>query len=115
MAMLDVRLYWIRPAVLTVGLLAILGGGVIESPAHGQSSKQREDARTCASFGLRYGTSAYGECMLEQQRRRDFKQQQTLEKMALTSQIARDGQIMAERARRQRCDRNPDRRECRRR
>jgi hypothetical protein len=53
--------------------------------------------------------------MLEQQRRRDFKEQQTLEKMALTSQIAREGQIMAERARRQRCDRNPDRRECRRR
>jgi hypothetical protein len=39
----------------------------------------------------------------------------TLEEMALTSQIAKDGQIMAERARRQRCDRNPDRRECRRR
>lgn len=35
-----------------------------------------------------------------------------LEQMALTSQTARDGQIMAERARRRRCDRNRDRREC---
>jgi hypothetical protein len=105
----------IRPALLAAGLIAIAGVSVIESPAHAQSRKQREDARTCASFGLRYGTPAYGECMLEQQRRRDFKQQRQLEEMALTSQIARDGQIMAERARRQRCDRNPDRRECRRR
>jgi hypothetical protein len=115
MAMIHARFASIRPALLAAGLLAIVGTGFIESPGHGQSRKQREDARTCASFGLRYGTSAYGDCMLEQQRRRDFKQQQTLEKMALTSQIAKDGQIMAERARRQRCDRNPDRRECRRR
>jgi hypothetical protein len=113
--MINIRLASIHPALLAAGLVVIVSGGFVESPAHAQSRKQREDARTCASFGLRYGTSAFGECMLEQQRRRDFKQQQTLEKMALTSQIARDGQIMAERARRQRCDRNPDRRECRRR
>jgi hypothetical protein len=113
--MINIRLASIRPALLATGLVAIVSGGFVESPAHAQSRKQREDARTCVSFGLRYGTASYGECMLEQQRRRDFKQQQTLEKMALTSQIARDGQIMAERARRQRCDRNPDRRECRRR
>ena len=102
-----------RLALMSIGLLAITAVGVGESPAHAQSRKERQDARTCASFGLSYGTRAYGDCMLEQQRRRDFEQRRTLEEMALTSQIAKDGQIMADRARRQRCDRNPDRRECR--
>ncbi len=105
----------VRPALMSLGLLAIAAVGVAESPANAQGRKQRQDARTCASFGLDYGTRAYGECMLEQQRRRDFKRQRQLEEMAITSQIAKDGQIMAERARRQRCDRDPDRRECRRR
>ena len=103
-----------RLPLTSLGLLAIAAVGALESPVNAQSRKQREDAHTCASFGARYGTPTYSNCMLEQQRRRDFKQRETLEKMALTSQIARDGQIMAERARRQRCDRNPDRRECRR-
>ena len=103
-----------RPALMSIGLLAIAAFCVAESPAHAQSRKHREDARTCASFGSSYGTPEYSNCMLEQQRRRDFKQQKTLEEMALTSQIAKDGQIMAERARRQRCDRKPHRRECRR-
>jgi hypothetical protein len=102
----------VRPTVMSIGVLAIAAIGIGESPAHAQSRKERQDARTCASFGFSFGTPAYGECMLEQQRRRDFEQQRKLEEMALTSQIAKDGQIMAERARRQRCDRNPDRREC---
>jgi hypothetical protein len=102
-----------RPALTALGVLAIAAVGALDTPAHAQSRKQREDARTCASFGLNYGTRAYGECMLEQQRRRDLKPQRQLEEMALTSQIAKDGQIMAERARRQRCERKPERRECR--
>ncbi len=111
--MMNSRFAAIRPAVMSIGFLAIAAAGVAESPAQAQSRKQRQDARTCAGFGLDYGTRAYGECMLEQQRRRDFKRQRKLEEMAITSQIAKDGQIMAERARRQRCDRDPDRRECR--
>lgn len=103
-----------RLPLTSLSLLAIAAVGAFESPVNAQSRKQREDAHTCASFGARYGTPTYSNCMLEQQRRRDFEQRETLEKMALTSQIARDGQIMAERARRQRCDRNPHRRECRR-
>jgi hypothetical protein len=105
----------LRSALICMGLIAIVGASVADTPAHAQSRKQRQDARTCASFGFSYGTRAFGECMLEQQHRRDLKQQRKLEEMALTSQIAREGQIMAERARRQRCDRDPDRRECRRR
>lgn len=52
--------------------------------------------------------------MLEQQRRRDEAQLKTLEEMRLTSEIAREGQIMADQARLERCRRDPDRRECRR-
>lgn len=103
-----------RFTLMPFGLMAIVALGVAASPAHAQNRKQREDARTCASFGAQFGTSAYSNCMLEQQRRRDLKQRDTLEEMALTSQIAKDGQIMAERTRRQRCDRKPERRECRR-
>lgn len=112
--MFESRFALMRPALLSIGLVAIATLGIAESPASAQSRKQREDARTCASFGAKFGTPAFSNCMLEQQRRRDMKQRETLEQMALTSQIAKDGQIMAERARRQRCDRNPDRRECRR-
>jgi hypothetical protein len=112
--MISSRFASTRSAVMAIAVVAVAGLGIVESPANAQSRKHRDDARTCASFGNRYGDPAFSNCMLEQQRRRDFKQQKTLEEMALTSQIAKDGQIMTERARRQRCDRNPDRRECRR-
>jgi hypothetical protein len=101
--------------VLSIGLVAIATMSVGETPAHAQSREQSQDARACASFGLRYGTRGYDACMLELYRRADSRQLSTLEEMAITSQIAKEGQIMAERARRQRCDRDPDRRECRRR
>lgn len=110
--MIHIHLARIRPTLLLLGLVATTTVGIAEGPAAAQSRKQRDDARTCESFGTRYGTPGFSNCMLEQQRRRDLKKRDTLEQMALTSQIAKDGQIMAERARRQRCDRNPDRREC---
>lgn len=103
-----------RLAFMPFGLTALAAIICAAGPANAQGRKHREDARTCASFGARFGTPAYSDCMLEQQRRRDLKKQETLERMALTSQIAKDGQIMAERARRQRCDKKPNRRECRR-
>lgn len=52
--------------------------------------------------------------MLEQQRRRDVQQLESLERTRLTMDIAKDAQVMADRARRERCRRDPDRRECRR-
>ncbi|RXD04765.1 hypothetical protein EQZ23_06270 [Sphingomonas sp. UV9] len=112
--MLTNRLAHLVRAQLSLGLIAVFALAAVTTPVNAQGSKQRKDARTCKSFGASYGTPAFSNCMMEQQRRRDLKEQDTLEKMALTSQIAKDGQIMAERARRQRCDRNPDRRECRR-
>ena len=97
--MLDSPLARMRPALMLIGAIAIFAVGANESPANAQSRKHREDARKCASFGARHGAPEYTNCMLEQQNRRDSKVRDDLEKMAITSQIARDGQIMAERAR----------------
>lgn len=96
---------------IVFGSVAISGCATSAEPRYGRLDK---DGRTCSEFGARYGSPAYSDCMLAQQRRRDVKRLESLERARLTSQIAKDGQIMAERARRQRCDRNPDRRECRR-
>jgi hypothetical protein len=52
--------------------------------------------------------------MLQQQARRDDAQTSSLEQMRLTQEVARNAQDMADRARRDRCRRDPDRRECRR-
>jgi hypothetical protein len=112
--MMNISLASMRPALVATGLLAIAAVGVTERPAHAQSREQLEDARACASFGLSYGTRSYSACMQEPQRRGESNRLSTLEEMAITSQIAREGQIMAEQARLQRCNRNPDRRECRR-
>lgn len=94
---------------LALAPLAMSGCATSAEPRYSRVDK---DARTCSEFGARYGTPAYSDCMLAQQRRRDVKKLESLERTRLTSKIARDAQIMAERARRQRCDRNPDRREC---
>lgn len=104
-----------RPAVALslVTLLGISLSGCM-SGAERRQINLATDADTCASFGAPYGSPAYSDCMLAQQRRRDVKQLEELEKTRLTTQIARDAQIMADRARKQRCDRNPERRECKR-
>ncbi|MBK4216769.1 hypothetical protein JJJ17_12600 [Paracoccus caeni] len=88
--------------------------GVILSGCVTVEDRQSADANTCQSFGASYGSAAYTDCMLEQQRRRDDKHLDSLEKTRMTTEIARDAQIMADRARRDRCDRDSDRRECRR-
>ena len=106
-----------RAALMSLGLVTLLGMGLAGGEAQAQrlNRTQREDARTCESFGNRYGSPAFSDCMLAQQHRRDTEQLRSIEETERLSQIARDGQIMADRARRQRCERNPDRRECRRR
>ncbi|WP_436826091.1 hypothetical protein [Sphingomonas sp. DT-207] len=106
-----------RTALLAMGIVTMLGMGLTggEVSAQRWNAKQREDARTCESFGNKYGTRAFSDCMLAQQHRRDTRQLRSLEESERLSQLAKDGQIMADRARRQRCERNPNRRECRRR
>jgi hypothetical protein len=103
-----------RMVRLSACFVALLSLGIADSAAmaEGGNSKQRKDARTCESFGAKYDTPAFSDCMLTQQRRRDTKQLRSLEEVQMVSQIAKDGQIMSERARRQRCDRKPERREC---
>ncbi len=91
-------------------LVAALSGCM--SGAERRHVNLQEDASTCANFGSDYGSRAYSDCMLAQQRRRDVADLESLEKTRMTSEIARDAQIMTDRARRQRCERDPDRREC---
>jgi hypothetical protein len=95
-------------ASLAIGLAGCMSG------AEQRQVNIEDDANTCATFGARHGSPAYTDCMLAQQRRRDLKRIEELERTRLTSEIARDAQIMADRARRQRCDRDPNRPECRR-
>lgn len=104
----------LRPSATSLTLVALLSlslAGCVTGSERRQVSLQ-EDASTCSSFGASYGSPEYSDCMLTQQRRRDLKQLESLERTRLTSEIARDAQIMADRARRQRCDRDPDRGEC---
>lgn len=100
---------------LVLGAVTLLSLGLTAcaTSSDQRSARLQDDANTCAAFGAEFGSKAYTECMLAQQQRRDAKRRESLERTALTSQIARDAQIMAERARKQRCERNPDRRECR--
>lgn len=100
-----------RAASIAAAIIAVSLSACMSSAAQ-RPSEIRKDSRTCDRFGARYGTRAYSDCMLEQQRRRDDKQLRRLERMRMTSEIAREGQIMAERARRDRCRRDPDRKEC---
>lgn len=104
-----------RAAVSTCS--AVLFGAALSGCMTGAERRQanlQADAGTCESFGASRGSPAYTACMLEQQHRRDTKQRDSLERTKLTTEIARDSQIMADRARKDRCDRDPDRRECRR-
>jgi hypothetical protein len=94
-----------------IALLGISLAGCV-STAEKRQANFYEDDSTCDDFGARYGSPEYSQCMLLQQQRRDYKERDALEKTRITSEIAREGQIMADRARKQRCDRNPDRREC---
>ncbi|WP_246786938.1 hypothetical protein [Rhizobium leguminosarum] len=93
----------------SIALLGIALSGCVSA-----EERRYADANTCQSFGAPYGSPAYTNCMLEQQRRRDNEELESLERTRLTTEIARDAQIMADRARRERCHRDPDRRECRR-
>lgn len=95
--------------IFSVALLGIVLSGCVSS-----EERRYADANTCRSFGASYGSPTYTNCMLEQQRRRDTQQLESLERTRLTTAIARDAQVMADRARRERCNRDPDRRECRR-
>ncbi len=104
-----------RPSFAMSLCLAALIGLVlpVSEASAGERKDRREDMNTCLDFGARYGSPQYTDCMLTQQRRREVKKLESTQRTQMLSQIAKDGQLMAERARRQRCDRNPDRRECR--
>lgn len=102
----------IRPLYVPVTALLVASLAGCMSAGERRSVNLHEDSGTCATFGSDYGSRAYSDCMLAQQQRRDTKSRNSLEEVRLTSQIAKDAQIMGDRARKQRCDRDPDRSEC---
>lgn len=75
----------------SLGFITLFGIGLPTSEASAQrrDAKQHEDARTCESFGNRYGTPAFSDCMLAQQNRRDTKQLRSLEESERLSQPPR--------------------------
>jgi hypothetical protein len=95
--------------VFSVTLLSVAVTACVSSEEH-----QYRDSGTCERFGASYGSRTYTNCMLEQQARRDNAQRASLEQMRLTQEIARNSQDMTDRARWDRCRRDPGRRECRR-
>ncbi|MBY5393284.1 hypothetical protein U8P76_29295 (plasmid) [Rhizobium johnstonii] len=95
--------------ILSIALLGVAVTGCVSA-----EERHYRDTGTCESFGAPYGSRAYTDCMLEQQRRRDSAQMDSLERTRMTQEIAKNAQVMADRARWDRCRRNPDRRECRR-
>ncbi len=98
-------------SISSIALLGISLSGCVTGAERQQINLQR-DASTCESFGASYGSSDYSNCMLEQQRRRDARQMDSLERTRLATEIARDAQVMADRARWSRCNQDPGRREC---
>jgi hypothetical protein len=96
-------------------LVAVLGIALTGcmSTAEQRQANLHEDTGTCADFGSDYGSPEYGQCMLVQQQRRDNKMRDALEQAQISSEIARNNQLMVERMRRKRCDRDPSRKECR--
>jgi hypothetical protein len=95
--------------VLSVSLLGIAVTGCVSA-----EERHYKDSGTCESFGAPYGSRAYTACMMEQQHRRDNAQMESLERTRMTQEIARNAQEMTDRARWDRCRRDPGRRECRR-
>lgn len=101
-----------RQSAITIFSISLLGLALTACVS--SEEQQYRDTGTCESFGAPYGSRAYTNCMLQQQARRDDAQTSSLERMRLTQEVARNAQDMADRARRDRCRRDPDRRECRR-
>jgi len=102
-----------RSSIIKFGAAAILAVGL---SACGTTAERpqvtAQDYRTCSDFGADPGSRAYSECMLAQQRRRDTAELDELERSRHINGSARDAYAAAELARRARCDRDPNRREC---
>lgn len=88
------------------GLVAALGiGAALPATAQDRAS-QREDRRTCESFGLEYGSRGYANCMLTQQERRDYAPVNAAEAQRANAEAA---QRNLQTVRRMRCEREAKR------
>lgn len=102
----------LRRSSLALGGTLLLAAGVAGCETASPQADLDTDYRTCASFGAEPGSRAYSDCMLAQQRRRDTAQLDSIEKTRALNEAALAAQRTADLARRGRCARDPDRREC---
>lgn len=81
-----------RRALLSVGVVVLLTTAL----AGCQTTQEQltQDYGTCESFGARYGSSEYSQCMLIQQQRRDNETLNALEQARIATEISRSNQEM---------------------
>lgn len=74
-------------------LVAIALGGCM-SPAQETAANRQEDQNVCTSMGASYGSSAYTQCMLQQQKRRDQEHLIIAEQARIAQETALNAQRM---------------------
>jgi hypothetical protein len=89
MTILNVRIARVCAALFVAAALA----GCMSSEEQ-RLVNLNEDQRQCSGMGAQYGSPAHTQCMLQQQQRRDQKQQSAIEQAYLSSEIARNNQEM---------------------
>lgn len=89
-------------SALSLGLFILLSTALAGCATTQEQLNQ--DYGTCESFGARYGSAEYSQCMLVQQQRRDNETLQSLEQARIATEISRNSQEMID-SRRDRQDR----------
>ena len=89
-----------------IGLATLLGLATAPPALARDRGADRDDRRTCESFGLRYGSREYARCMHNQQQRRDLAPINAAEAQRANAEAARHN---LETVRRMRCEREAKR------
>lgn len=89
-----------------IGLATLLSLSMAPSAHARDRGADRDDRKTCESFGLNYGSRDYARCMQNQQQRRDFAPVNAAEAQRANAEAARTN---LETVRRMRCEREAKR------
>lgn len=91
----------IHPKASLTGRLAAYAGFVVAlgaslsactAPEERRQANVHQDIATCTEFGATPGSTAYTDCMLAQQSRRDKSKREALEQAALATKMSKDSQ-----------------------
>lgn len=87
-----------------LAIASAMAVGLTFSASASAGEKEDKDRATCASMGAPYGTTAYTECMLQQQQRGDQKMLNFLAEQRMHQELGRPAreQLERKRARRER-------------